>query len=177
MARIPHISLDKADPSTAETLRAVKTKVGMIPNLIATFAHAPAALNGYLAFSDALTHGRLNARQREVVALAIGQANACQYCLSAHTAIGKGAGLSPAAIQDARSGRADDALDNAIAVLAVKIVRQRGVLDNGDLATAQHAGVDHALVIEIIANVALNTLTNYTNHVAGTDIDFPEVSV
>ena len=138
---------------------------------------APAALNGYMAFSDALTQGRLTDAQREIVALALAQVNACQYCLSAHTAIGQGAGLSGEAIAQARAGGAESALDNAIAELAVKIVRQRGVISDDDLKTASAAGVDDELVVEIIANVALNTLTNYTNNIAGTDIDFPVVSV
>ncbi len=177
MARIAPITVDAAPAATADTLRAVEKKIGMIPNLFSTFALAPAALNGYLAFSDALTEGALSAAQREIVALAVGQANACQYCLSAHTAIGKGAGLSDDAIKNARAGNAESPLDNAIAELSVKIVKQRGVLSDADMAAASDAGVDNALVIEIVANVALNTLTNYTNHIADTDIDFPEVAV
>lgn len=177
MARISPVSIETADAATAETLRGVEKKIGMVPNLFATFAHAPAVLNGYLALSDALTHGQLTAAQREIVALAIGQANACVYCLAAHTAIGKGAGLSPESISEARAGRADNALDNAIAELAVKIVKQRGVISNDDLAAASAQGVSDALVMEIVANVALNTLTNYTNHIAGTDVDFPAVSL
>lgn len=177
MARISPVTLESTDNTTADTLRAVEKKIGMIPNLFATFAQAPAALNGYLALSDALTHGQLTAAQREIVALATGQANACQYCLSAHTAMGKGAGLSDSAIEGARAGRADSALDNAIAEMTVKIVKQRGVISDADMEIASAAGVTDSLVVEIVANVALNTLTNYTNHIAGTDIDFPVVSV
>ncbi|KZS00470.1 Uncharacterized protein APZ42_003208, partial [Daphnia magna] len=111
--------------------------------LFATFAQAPAALNGYLAFSDALSKGRLSAAQRELIALAVGQTNACQYCLSAHTLIGKGAGLSEAAIRAARSGTAEGEQDKALVELAIKIVRQRGLLADSDLADAAAAGVDH----------------------------------
>lgn len=177
MSRIAPVALAQADTATQATLNGVKAKLGMVPNLFSTFAQAPAALNGYLAFSDALSKGRLSAAQRELIALAVGQANACQYCLSAHTLIGKGAGLSEAAIRSARSGTADNAQDKAVVELAVKIVRQRGVLADSDLAEAAAAGVDGGLVIEVTANVALNTLTNYTNHIAGTDVDFPVVQV
>ncbi|WP_296508213.1 carboxymuconolactone decarboxylase family protein [Rhodoferax sp.] len=175
MSRIAPIALAHADATTQATLNGVKAKLGMVPNLFGTFARAPAALNGYLAFSDALSKGRLSAAQRELVALAVGQTNACQYCLSAHTLIGKGAGLSEAAIRDARLGTASDATDKAVVVLANKIVSQRGVLSDADLAEAAAAGVDEGLVIEINANVALNVLTNYTNHIAATDVDFPVV--
>ena len=122
-------------------------------------------------------NGRLSAAQRELIALAVGQTNACQYCLSAHTLIGKGAGLSEAAIRAARSGTAEGVQDKALVELAIKIVRQRGVLADSDLADAAAAGVDHGLVIEVTANVALNVLTNYTNHIADTDVDFPAVPV
>lgn len=177
MTRIAPVSLAQADATTQATLNGVKAKLGMVPNLFATFALAPAALNGYLAFSDALSKGCLSAAQRELIALAVGQTNACQYCLSAHTLIGKGAGLSEAAIRAARSGTAEGAQDKALVELAIKIVRQRGVLADSDLADAAAAGVDHGLVIEVTANVALNVLTNYTNHIADTDVDFPAVPV
>ena len=177
MTRIAPVSLAQADAATQTTLNGVKAKLGMVPNLFATFAQAPAALNGYMAFSDALSKGRLSAAQRELIALAVGQTNACQYCLSAHTLIGKGAGLSEAAIRAARSGTAEGVQDKALVELAIKIVRQRGVLADSDLAAAAAAGVDHGLVIEVTANVALNVLTNYTNHIAGTDVDFPAVPV
>lgn len=177
MARIQPLNRNDATGSVASTLDGVKAKIGTVPNLFSTFAHAPAVLNGYLAFSDALTRGRLTSKQRESLALAIGQTNSCQYCLSAHTLLGKGAGLSPTAIRDARDGRSDDLLTDALIKLAVKIVQQRGVLTDADIEEARQGGVDDGLIVEVIANVALNTLTNYTNHIAATDIDFPVVQL
>ena len=177
MARIQPLAIEAADPTTAATLQAVKTKIGMVPNLFATLERAPAALNGYLALSDALSKGRLSARQREIVALTVAQANQCQYCLSAHTLIGKGAGLLDDAIRDARAGKSSDPQDHAIAVLASKLVKQQGNLSQADLNTAHAAGIDEGLVLEIVVNVAFNVLTNYTNHVAETDIDFPVVQM
>jgi uncharacterized peroxidase-related enzyme len=102
MPYIAPLDIAEADAKTAQTLNAVKTKVGMVPNLFATLARAPAALNAYLQQSEALAGGRLSARQREIVALAVSQENACQYCLSAHTTIGRGAGLSAEEIQKHR---------------------------------------------------------------------------
>ena len=177
MARIQPINRNDATGSVAATLDSVKAKIGVVPNLFTTFANAPAVLNGYLAFSEALTRGRLTAAQRETLALAIGQANSCQYCLSAHTLLGKGAGLDATAIREARDGRANDPVTDALARLAVKIVNQRGVLSDADIDEARNGGVDDGLIVEVIANVALNTLTNYTNHIAATDIDFPVVAL
>lgn len=177
MPNILPLDIHAADPRTAQTLNAVKAQLGMVPNLFATFARAPAVLNAYLQFSETLGKGRLTPRQREIVALAVAQANTCQYCLSAHTLLGKGAGLNEEEIGRARAGKAGNPADDAIASLARKIVQSKAQLVSADLQDARSAGVDDGLVIEIIANVALNVLTNYTNHIAGTDIDFPPVSV
>lgn len=177
MSRIPTVNRNQASPELGATLDAVKAKLGMVPNLFSTFAQSPAVLNAYLGFSEALAKGRLSARQREVIALAAAQANACQYCLSAHTLMSKGAGLSETDIQAARAGQAADAQTDAIARLTVQIVGQRGVVSDQDLAAARAAGVDDGLLVEVIAAVALNTLTNYANLVAGTEIDFPVVAL
>jgi uncharacterized peroxidase-related enzyme len=177
MARISPVTRDQATGSLAATLDQVKAKIGVVPNLFGTFAQSPAVLNAYLGFSDALAHGKLKAYQREAIALAVGQANKCQYCLSAHTLLGKGAGLSAEAIQAARDGFSEDPQTNALVKLAVGIVNQRGVLSDQDIQTAKNNGVDDGLIIEVIAQVALNTLTNYTNHIAATEIDFPVVNV
>lgn len=177
MPHIAPLSLDAADTATAATLNAVKAKIGMIPNLFATLARAPAALNGYLGLSEALGTGRLNAAQREIVALAAGQANRCQYCLSAHTLIAQGTGLSSDDIAAARAGRATNALNNAIAGFARALVEQRGGVATETMASYRSAGLDDGLILEIIANVALNTLTNYSNHIADTAIDFPVIAV
>lgn len=177
MSHIPALDPTHADSATASTLAAVRAKLGMLPNLIATLAHAPAALNGYLALSETLAGGRLDARQRELVALAVAQANACQYCLSAHTAIARGAGLNPEQIAAARAGQADSPLDRAIARFARRLVEQRARLSPGDLQAFRRDGLDDGLTVEIVAHVVLNLLTNYVNHVAGTEVDFPPVSV
>lgn len=177
MARIQTINRQTASAEVNTTLDAVKAKLGKVPNLIATLAQAPVALNAYLSLSEAASKGRLSAKQRESLALAIGQANSCQYCLSAHSLIAKGAGLNSEAIQSARQASAEDALTDALLKLAVKIVQQRGLLSDEDFAEAYLAGVDDGLVLEVITSVALNTLTNYTNHIAQTDIDFPVVTL
>lgn len=177
MARIQPINRQTASTEVNATLDAVKAKVGKVPNLVATFAQAPVALNAYLALSEVVTKGRLTAKQRESLALAIGQANSCQYCLSAHSLIARGAGLNSEAVKAARQSHAEDTLTDALLKLAVKIVQQRGVISDADFTEAHLAGVDDGLILEVITSVALNTLTNYTNHIAQTEIDFPVVAV
>lgn len=177
MPRIAALADGQTDADTQATLDAIKAKIGMVPNLHRTFAQAPAVLGGYLAFGDALAKGRLTGKQREIIALATAQLNGCHYCLSAHTLLGKGAGLSADAIADARHGAAADATDHAIATLAVQLIETRGRLSDDQVAAATSAGLDAGLIVEIIANTAANILTNYTNNVAETAIDFPVVSL
>lgn len=112
MSRIHAVVQPK--PAAAPTFAALKSSLGMVPNLYATLAHSPALLNGLLGFADALGKGRLSARQRELLALAIGQANACQYCLSAHTLLAGRAGFDDDAIRAARLAQAADPLDHAL---------------------------------------------------------------
>lgn len=177
MPRINPLQNDELDSATAETLSGVAKKLGMVPNLFATLAHAPAALNSYLNYSDNLSKGALTNKQRETIALAVAQYNQCQYCLSAHHLIGKGAGLSEEDIAKARNGQAENALDNAIASFAREVTQTRGVVSNTTFKTFSEQGLTHSLMVEIVANVALNLLTNYVNHLAETEIDFPEVDL
>jgi uncharacterized peroxidase-related enzyme len=175
MTRIAPLNPADASPAIAETLAGVKAKLGMLPNLIATFAHSPGALNGYLALSGALADSLLDARQREIVALAVGQANACGYCLAAHTAIGKGAGLNAEAIGAARRGEGATSADAALARFARVLTETRGNATDADYQAFLADGFTPAQALDVVALVALNTLTNYTNHLAGTVVDFPAV--
>ncbi|WP_325086082.1 carboxymuconolactone decarboxylase family protein [Burkholderia contaminans] len=148
-------------------LQNAKAKIGMVPNLFSTLAHAPAALAGYLQLDENLKSGALSAPQREIISLAIGQFNECGYCLSAHTLIGKGAGLSPDDIAAARRGSG-----SAVAELAVQVAQTRGNVSDADLTAARAAGLSDAQIVEVVAGVALNVLTNYINNLAETVIDF-----
>ena len=177
MPTINPVNPEKADTRTAATLQAVRKKLGVLPNIFTTFAQSPAALNGYIQLGECLAGGRLTVRQREQVALAVAQENACQYCLSAHAAIGQGAGLSDDDIERARAGGATDAVDNLVTLFALKVTRTRGEIGDADIAEAHQGGLDDGLIVEIIAHVALNVMTNYLNKVAGTEIDFPVIEL
>src|ERR1700757_433320 len=157
MPRISPVVAPEPDTSVAATLAQIKAKLGKVPNAFATIAQSPAALDGYLAFSASLSKGRLTARQRELLALAISQANECQYCLSAHSATAKMAKVTPDQIRQARAANSDDLLENAILTFAIKTLQQRGLVSDADLEAARAAGLDDGLLVEIIANIALMT--------------------
>jgi uncharacterized peroxidase-related enzyme len=177
MPRINAPTIETAPAASQPQLAAVKKQLGVVPNLFRTVAHSPAALEGYLSLNGALTKGSLDAATRERIALAIAEFNGCGYCLAAHTYIGKNlAKLSDSEIEFNRRGRSSDAKADAAVVFAVKVITARGHASEADLSAVRAAGLTEADIIEIIAHVALNTLTNYVNEVAGTNVDFPAVS-
>jgi len=172
---ISPITLDQAEGTAKELLTKTKSAMGMVPNLMGVYANNPAVLGAYLGFNQALTGGVLTPRQREQIALAVAESNRCSYCLSAHTLLGKGAGLNEQDVLASRQGLAIDTTTQAILTLATKLVETRGQVGPAELAEARNADLTDAQILETVAQVALNILTNYTNNLAGTEIDFPVV--
>lgn len=175
MPRITPVDPASTSGKTKDLLDAVQKKLGLIPNMTRSMAVAPAVLEGYLGLSGALGHGVLDAKTRELIALTVAEANACQYCASAHTAIGKMVGLKDDQVASARAAKAENPKTAAILGLAHRIVVARGEVTDAEVAKAQAAGITAPELAEIVAHVALNILTNYFNVVAQTPIDFPEV--
>jgi uncharacterized peroxidase-related enzyme len=176
MSRLNPIDPQAASGKTRELLGAVEKALGLTPNMMRVMANSPAVLEAYLNFSGALSRGRLSARLREQLALAVAQANACDYCLSAHTALGKLAGLNEAEISASRQSQAGDDKTAAALRFARRIVESRGELSDAEVSAVRQAGYEDAEIAELIANVSLNIFTNYFNHIAGTVIDFPKVT-
>ncbi len=176
MPRIQPVASSNTPAASAPLLAAVKAKMGMVPAMMATWAHSPAALKAYLVMGEALGGGELSAAERELVALAAAQANECGYCLAAHHVLGRGAGLGDAQMAAARDGRGTDARQQAIAALARVIVQERGLISDAQFGAAR-AVLSEAALLEVIGVVALNIYTNYTNHIAQTAVDFPEVAL
>jgi uncharacterized peroxidase-related enzyme len=178
MSRLPTPStIERAPAASQPLLEAVKRKLGVVPNLFKLVSNSPAALEGYLALSEALGKGTLPAATHERIALAVAEVNGCGYCLSAHTYLAKQvAKLDPSEIDANRSGTSSEATAAAAVRFATKVVRERGHVSETDVRTLKAAGYDDAQVIEIVLHVALNTWTNYVNEVAKTEIDFPVIT-
>ena len=178
VSRIPTPATIDAAPAASRTLlENVKKQLGVVPNLFRLVSNSPAALESYLGLSGALNKGALPAATRERIALAVAEINGCNYCLSAHTYLGKSlAKLDDAEISANRNGTSNDPKADAALRFAAKVVRERGHVSDDDLRAVKSAGYDDAQVIEIVLHVALNTWTNYINVVGATDIDFPLVA-
>lgn len=172
--------ISPVDPATAEgklrdLFAGIQKGLGAVPNLYRVIARSPVALEGALALAGALARGRIRPRLREQIAIAVAQENACDYCLSAHTALGRGLRVSDADLALAREGRASDPQDDAALRFVQRVVERRGRVDDADLEAVRRAGFDDGQVVELVANTVLNVFTNYLNQVADTEIDFPVV--
>lgn len=178
MNRITIPTPDQTPVASLPILDNVKQKLGVIPNLMKLIGNSPAALEGYLGLDAALSKGMITAKTRERIALAIAEVNGCSYCLSAHTYLGKHiAKLDETEIAANRSGDSTDPKAAAAVRFAVRVALERGHVTDADLDAVKAAGYKDAEIVEIVLYVALNTLTNYINEVAQTEIDFPRIDV
>lgn len=176
MSRINQLNREAAPEQARPLLDAVKSKLGLVPNMMKAMANAPVVLDGYLQLSGALNKGTLSAKLREQISLAIAQANGCEYCLAAHSTIGKMVGLTAEQIHDSRLGTAIDPRADALVRFAVKVVQTRGRVSDADLDEVRDAGFGDGVIAEVVAHVALDVFTNYFNNVAQTDVDFPKAA-
>lgn len=173
MPRIKALNKSEAPDRAQPLLDGVEKKLGKVPNLMRTMAQSPATLESYLGFSAAVSKGSLPAKLREQIALVVGESNSCEYCVAAHSALGRLAGLSSEEITDSRTGNSPDSKTEAALTFARKLVKERGFVSDEDVTSLRSAGYDDGAITEIVANVALNIFTNYFNHVAQTEVDFP----
>jgi len=176
MQRIARLDPTSVSGTTKDLIAKVKAQMGGVPNLIATMAHSPAALGGYLGLSGALAGGVLPSRLREQLAIAVAGANTCDYCASAHSLLGKKAGVPHDEIARNLAGASTDTKTAAALAFATKIVHERGRLEAADLGAVRDAGFSDEEIVELVAHAAMNIFTNYFNHIAGTEIDFPLVT-
>lgn len=173
MGRIQPVPVEKAPRQTKEIYDGIQKKLGKVPNIFLNMGNSPATLKGYLSLSDAASQTSLSPKLREQIALIVSQTNNCNYCLSAHTAIAQGAGVSEQEIIQARKGQAQDSKTQAILAFAKSVVEKRGSVTEQDIASLKSAGVTDAEIVEITLNIILTIFTNYFNHIADTKIDFP----
>lgn len=176
MQRITIVDPAIATGQTKSMLDAVQAQLGVTPNFIRLLANAPAALEGFLGFYTIAGKGALDAQTRERIALAVAEQNSCQYCVSAHTVIGRGAGLDDGEIAAARAGGSSDAKADAAVKFARALIASSGAVSNAEFDRAK-AALTEEEIVEVIAHVALNIFTNLLGKATQIDIDFPKVEL
>jgi uncharacterized peroxidase-related enzyme len=177
MSRITTITNETANPEQKALLDAIQSQLGMVPNFLKVFANSPAALRAFLGLHGIANEGSLDLQTRERIALALAQQNSCEYCLSAHTASGKKAGLTGDEISANRAGSSQDAKAAIAVKLARSIAEQTGDVTTAELVEAREAGYSDAEIVEIVTHVGMNILTNMIGKASRLDIDFPKVAL
>ena len=177
MSRIAPIDPNTATGPTAELFETAKQKMGGVPNVLRVLGNSAAALKAYLTLSDVLAETSFNAREREAIALTIAGANDCNYCASAHGFISRNLKVSDSEVRQHLRGESDQPRLNAALRFAKAVVDKKGWAGDEDLASARDGGLTDQEIIEIVALTAANILTNYANHIADTEIDFPALAV
>lgn len=177
MARVQVINPQTAAGETRALLDAVQAKLGATPNFIRVLANSPQALAGFLGLYGALGNASLDKSDQERIALVIAEGNGCQYCLSAHTAIGRGAGLGNEEMALNRRGSSADGKSAAVVAFAKALNDNMGEVTSEEFGVARNAGLTDAEIVEVIAVVALNIFTNILGKATRIEIDFPEVEL
>jgi uncharacterized peroxidase-related enzyme len=177
MNRFNVVTNETANAEQKALLDAIQSQLGMVPNFLKVFANSPAALRAFLGLHGIAGEGSLEAQTRERIALALAQQNACQYCVSAHTAIGRKAGLDAAEIEANRAGSSNDVKAAAAVKFAKALAANNGEVSTADILAARNAGYGDAEIVEIITHVGMNVLTNILGKASRVEIDFPKVEL
>jgi uncharacterized peroxidase-related enzyme len=177
MTRLKPVDVASASGPTKEVLDQIQKKMGRVPNVFALMANSPATVNAYLAMNNALAGGSLDALMRERIAITAAEIHACEYCLSAHSAMAKQAGMSDDEQFKARQSQSSDPKADVGLTFVRNILLRRGEIQDSDINDLHAAGYTDGEITELIANTALNLFTNYFNIIAKTENDFPKVAL
>ena len=177
MARINLVTNESANAEQKALLDAIQSQLGMVPNFLKVFANSPDALKAFLGLHGIANAGSLDPQTRERIALALAQQNSCEYCLSAHSAIGRKAGLTNAEIEANRAGTSQDAKAAVAVKFARSLVEHTGEVTTAELREMRNAGYSEADIVEVITHVGMNILTNILGKAGRVDIDFPKVEL
>jgi uncharacterized peroxidase-related enzyme len=174
-SRVALVESAQAPAGAAPVLEQIHGAFGAVPNMFRAVANSPAALRSMWAAFGALGQGTLGARLGEQIAVAIADRNACEYCLAAHTVLGRKAGASAEDMAAAQAGESRDPRTAAALKFALAVVDRRAQIAASDVDDLRRAGYGDGEIVEIMAHVALNLFTNYVNVAFKVPVDFPHV--
>ncbi|HEU4374147.1 MAG TPA: carboxymuconolactone decarboxylase family protein [Telluria sp.] len=176
MARTTALQTEQVPAASKATLDAFAKNIGFTPNMMATFAQSPIAFNAWAGLLGALSKA-LDVKTRDSIGLAVSEVNGCNYCLAVHSFTAEHMAKMPAdEIILARKGHASDPKRDAAVQFSRKVMEARGQVSDADLKVVRDAGHTDANVMEIVALVAMYSLTNFLNNVFDPEKDFPAVT-
>lgn len=173
MKKLQPRTVENAPESARDTLRAIKKGFGFVPNLMATFANAPAVLKGYMAMDAEFEKSSLSPVERQLVLLAASTVNECGYCQAVHsTILKKGLKAEPELVSAVRAGgEISDPRLEAFVRLTKELVSERGRLSEATKAAFLAQGYKEEQLLEVILGIGLKTVSNYVDHVVGAEVD------
>jgi len=177
MSRIPLVNTAAVSSASKADLDQIQAAFGATPNMFRAVANSPAALRSMWGSFGALGGGVIAPKIGEQIAVAVADRNACDYCLAAHTALGRKAGASAEEMAAAQSGESSDPKAAAALRFALKLVNERGQVGDADVQALRATGFDDEHIVEIVAHVALSLFTNYVNVAFAVPVDFPAVKL
>ena len=177
MSRIKIVTDQAANADQKALFDAIQGQLGMVPNFLRVIGNSPVALKSFLGLYGIAGAGSLDPLTRERIALAIAEQSTCQYCVSAHTAIGGKVGLSGDEMKTNRAGTSQDARAAAVVKFARSLAEHKGEVTNEEITAVRNAGYSDADISEIILHVGMNLITNIVGKASRVDIDFPKIEL
>ncbi|AOB30258.1 alkylhydroperoxidase [Bordetella sp. H567] len=176
MARTAPLKPEHVPAESKATLDAFSKGLGFTPTMMASFAQSPIAFNAWATLLGSLSKA-LDVKTRDSIGLAVSEVNGCDYCLTVHSFTAEHMAKLPAdEIVLARKGHAKDPKRDAALQFARKVIETRGQVGDADLKAVRDAGYTDANIMEIVALVAMYSLTNFFNNVFDPEKDFPAVT-
>lgn len=165
-------TVDTAPDAAKPLLEAAQKNYGFVPNLLGTMAEAPALLEGYMTLAGIVGKTDLSETERQIILMTNNRLNGCTYCMAAHTTISKGAGVPDDVIEALRNDTpiADEKLE-ALRQFSIAVNETRGWPSDAQLQALIEAGYTRQTVLEVVLATAFKVLSNYTNHIAETELD------
>lgn len=177
MSRIALVTPADTTGERQQLLAQIQGAFGATPNMFKAVANSTAALKSMWGSFGALGGGVIDAKLGEQIAVAIADRNECDYCLAAHTALGRKAGATAEEMAAAQAGQSNDPKTAAALRFASAVVNNRAQIGDEDVAALRTAGFSDEAIVEIMAHVALNLFTNYVNVAFKVPVDFPSVKL
>jgi uncharacterized peroxidase-related enzyme len=173
MSRLKVPSPDDVSAGAQGIIDNVGAQFGFVPNMFQTLASNPTVLDVVMTLQGTLSPV-LDAKTRHTIALAVSQANGCDYCLAMHTYVSAElGGMSSDDIDLARAGSSIDPKRAAVARFAQQVVESRGQVSDADLAAVRGAGYTDSQILAIVTVAVQVLLTNFINNVNRTVVDIP----
>lgn len=177
MSRLKIVTDQTANADQKALFEAIQKQLGMVPNFLRVIGNSPVALKSFLGLYGIAGAGSLDALTRERIALALAEQNACEYCVSALTAIGGQAGLSGDEMLANRAGTSKDLKAAAAVKFARALTEHKGSVSTEEIMEVRNAGYSDGDLSEIIMHVGMNLITNILGKASRVEIDFPHVKL